>query len=120
MVVQQLAAARATAFAMADASVLDRVTVAGSPADRAARAAVAALRQQGVVYRGLVLRTRSAKVRSTDGGAVVVDVVTDVSAYDVVDGRGTVRQRSAARSGTTSSLVLLATSQGWRVQDVRG
>lgn len=117
MVVQQLAAARATAFAMADASVLDRVTVAGSPADRAARLAVAELRQQGVVYRGLELRTRSAHVRGTDGGAVIVDVVTDVSAYDVVDGRGNVRRRETARPGTTSSLVLQATSEGWRVRD---
>jgi hypothetical protein len=116
-VVQQLAATRATAFVTADASVLDRVTLAGSAADRAARAAVAALRQQGVVYRGLELRTRSAHVRSTDGDAVVVDVVTDVSAYDVVDGRGNVRRREAARAGTTSSLVLVATSAGWRVRD---
>jgi hypothetical protein len=119
-VVQQLSAGRAAAFITGDTAALDRVTVPGSPADRLARDALAGLRQQGVVYRGLVLRTRSAKVRSTDGAAVVVDVVTDVSAYDVVDGRGTVRQRSAARSGTTSSLVLLATRRGWRVQDVRG
>jgi hypothetical protein len=65
----------------------------------------------------LELRTRSAHVRSTDGDAVVVDVVTDVSAYDVVDGRGNVRRREAARAGTTSSLVLVATSAGWRVRD---
>jgi eukaryotic-like serine/threonine-protein kinase len=115
-VVQQLAAVRAAAFATADVSVLDRVTLAGSPADRAARAAVAALRQQGVVYRGLELRTRSAHVRSTDRDAVVIDVVTDVSAYDVVDGQGNVRRREASRTGTTSSLVLVLTSRGWRVQ----
>jgi eukaryotic-like serine/threonine-protein kinase len=116
-VVQQLAAGRAAAFITADVTVLDRVTVAGSPADRVARAAVDALRQQGLVYRGLELRTRSAHVRSTDGEAVVVDVVTDVSAYDVVDGQGNVRRRQAARPRTTSSLVLVATSGGWRVKD---
>jgi hypothetical protein len=115
-VVQQLAATRAEAFVTADASVLDRVTLAGSSADRAARAAVAALQRQGLVYRGLELRTRSAHVRSMDG-AVVVDVITDVSAYDVVDGSGTVRRHEAARPGTTSRLVLVATSQGWRVRD---
>jgi hypothetical protein len=58
-------------------------------------------------------------VRTTDDRTLVVDVVTDVSAYDVVDGRGQVSRREAARPGTTSRLVLVATSQGWRVQDAR-
>jgi hypothetical protein len=118
-VVQQLAAARAGVFAAADPALRDGVTVPGSPADQAARVAVATLRQHGLRYRGLALRTRSAHVRTTDDRTLVVDVVTDVSAYDVVDGRGKVSRREAARPGTTSRLVLVATSQGWRVQDAR-
>jgi hypothetical protein len=118
-VVQRLAAARAAVFAAADPALLDGVTVPGSPADQAARVAVATLRQHGLRYRGLALRTRSAHVRTTDDRTLVVDVVTDVSAYDVVDGRGKVSRREAARPGTTSRLVLVATSQGWRVQDAR-
>jgi eukaryotic-like serine/threonine-protein kinase len=117
-VVQQLSSARAAAFAHADATVLASTTAPGSPADVAARADLNSLGRQHLVYRGLALRVRSAHVRSSRAGRVVVDVVTDVSGYDVVDGRGVVRRREAARPGTTSRLVLLATGQGWRVSDV--
>jgi eukaryotic-like serine/threonine-protein kinase len=118
--VQRLSSTRAAAFTTADASMLRSATAPGSPADRAARTALASLRRQDLVYRGLALRVRSAHVHSATPGALVVDVITDVSAYDVVDGRGVVRRHEAVRPGTTSRLVLLATGDGWRVQDVRG
>jgi hypothetical protein len=117
-VVQQLSSARAAAFASGDAAMLASTTAPGSPADVAARADLATLHGRTLAYRGLALRVRSAHVRSGSTGRVVVDVVTDVSGYDVVDGRGVVRRHEAARPGTTSRLVLLATAQGWRVTDV--
>jgi hypothetical protein len=118
--VQQLSSSRAAAFARADASLLATATAPGSPADRAARTALASLRRQGMVYRGIALRVRAAHVHSATPAELVVDVVTDVSGYDVVDGRGVVRRHEPARPGTTSRLVLQATGDGWRVTDVAG
>jgi hypothetical protein len=118
-VLQQLSSSRAEAFATADLSRLDAVTVSGSPADRRVRADLRALIRAGLRYRGLDLRVRTVSVRSVDEHRLVVDVVTDVSAYDVVDASGHVSRHVAASGGTTSRLVVSATRRGWRVAEAR-
>jgi len=119
-VVQQLSSARAAAFEKADERAVGSVTVPGSPADRAARAAIVAMRAAGVGYRGVHLHVRTAQVSGVDPQGTSVDVVTDVSAYDVVGRDGGVRRHLAARSGTPSRLVLVLTAAGWRVAAVDG
>lgn len=131
-VVEQLSDERAAAFSGASVD-LARITAPGSAAEATLRDALAGLQRAGLVYRGLRLTTRAVSVRGAaprsaaeaadagsttgdgGGGQVVVDVVTDVSAYEVVDRQGRVRQRISARSGTTSRLVLVRTRAGWRV-----
>jgi hypothetical protein len=119
-VVQTLSSARAATFEGADESALDAVTVPGSPADRAARAAIVAMRAAGVRYRGVHLRVRTAQVSGVGPQGTSVEVVTDVSAYDVVGRDGDVRRHLAARPGTASRLVLVLTAAGWRVAAVDG
>jgi hypothetical protein len=119
-VLRDLTRLRARAFAQADPSVLDRVTEPGSPADRAARSAVTELVRRGLRYQGLDLRVRTARVTERAPGRVVVEVVTDATPYVVVGHGGAVRRREPARSGTTSTLVLVSTAAGWRVGEVRG
>ncbi|HET8616208.1 MAG TPA: serine/threonine-protein kinase [Actinomycetales bacterium] len=117
-VVQRLTAARGRAFAAADPAAVDAVTSSGSSAERLARADVDQLRRAGLRYRGLELTVRSVDVRQATPGRLVVDVVTDVSAYDVVDGHDVVTRRVPAQPRTASRLVLVSTPQGWRVDDV--
>jgi hypothetical protein len=119
-VLRDLTRLRARAFAQADPSVLDRVTEPGSPADRAARSAVTELVRRGLRYQGLDLRVRTARVTERTPGRVVAEVVTDATPYVVVGHGGAVRRREPARSGTTSTLVLVSTAAGWRVREVRG
>lgn len=117
-VVQGLSTLRARAFAEADPDLLSTALVPGSAADAETRAGVLTLRATGLRYRGVQLRVRLVRVRSRDSATADVDVVTDVSAYAVVDAQGRVTRRVAAQSGFASRLLLTQTPQGWRVSRI--
>ena len=116
-VVAELATRRAGLFAD-PALTVTSVAVRGSPAAVADEQAVRVLRQQGVTYRALVLRTSQVRLIQAAPRRVVVDVVTTATAYDVVDRGGSRVRRAGATTGQPARLVLALTPAGWRVQAV--
>ena len=116
-VVAELAVRRAGLFAD-PALAVTSVAVRGSPAAVADEQAVRVLRQQGVTYRALALRTSQVRVVQAAPRRVVVDVVTTATSYDVVDRGGSRVRRAGATAGQPARLVLALTPAGWRVQAV--
>ncbi|GAA4356699.1 serine/threonine-protein kinase [Angustibacter luteus] len=93
-------------------------SVPGSTADRADQQVLAGLASRCLHLRGLTLLPRQARVVSPGRDRVVVDVVVQESAYDVVEASGAVVQHVAAVAGRRSRLTLVRTSGGWRVERV--
>ena len=116
-VVADLAVRRAGLFAD-PALAVTSVAVRGSPAAAADERAVRVLRQQGVTYRALALRTSQVRVIEAAPRRVVVDVVTTATSYDVVDRGGSRVRRAGATAGQPARLVLALTPAGWRVHSV--
>ncbi len=94
------------------------VAVRGSPAAIADEAALRALRERGLAYRGLSLRPGAVRVVDAGPRRVVVDLATAATAYDVVDRSGAAVAHAPAEPGRRVRLVLALTAAGWRVQAV--
>ncbi|MEO7745043.1 MAG: serine/threonine-protein kinase [Actinomycetota bacterium] len=94
------------------------VAVPGSPAEVEDEAALRALRERGLAYRGLLLQPGGVRVVDAGPRRVVVDLATAATAYDVVDRAGTVVTHALADPGRRVRLVLSLTTRGWRVQAV--
>ncbi|MGQ7296339.1 protein kinase [Quadrisphaera sp. KR29] len=109
--VPALAELRLRAVAEQDASLLDRVDVAGSAAARADAALVAALGGRRV--EGAAARVVSASVEEREGHRAWVRVVSAVSAHRVVAGGSVVE---VPDSGPVTSRLLLQREDGtWKV-----
>ncbi len=90
----------------------------GSVAARADTAAVAGLAARGLRYRGLRLTPRAVRLVNATSARATVDVVVDVSRYDVVDPAGRVRRHVPADPGQRTRMDVVRTATGWRVADV--
>lgn len=114
--VADLSARRAAAFADPFGAGAG-VTVAGSPADEVDRVALAALRRDGLAYRGLRIDVVVAGVLPS-GGRLVVEATTRASGYQVVDRSGAVLRQVTATPPQRVRLVLARAGSGWRVDQV--
>lgn len=122
---QALARERAAALRRRDPALLDRVYLAGSGAGTADRATVMQLRRRGVIPRGL--RIRVGPVRPLDGEAAgsaapgngasaVVEMVSTVSSYRLVDAAtGSTVDVAPASPGHAIRVTLRHTGGGWRI-----
>lgn len=106
-----LDAARIRAFSTGDAAALSRADAAGSSALAADQAALRTMTAVGLRPRGYTTRIVEAAEVARTGGSVVVRVIDEVRAYDLVDSSGVVRERRAAR-GRMSWLVTLVPVTG--------
>lgn len=116
-VLGQLDEVRATAFARADAALLDRVYVEGSQllvADRQALSGWGPLRRTA---EGVRHRVQSVQLVSEGRDAVVLRVRESLGAYVVRT--GTVRERHPGGGPVERVVVLVATPEGWRIAQVR-
>ena len=119
LVVAELAGRRAALFADPPRAVAASVSARGSPAALADETGLQALRERGLAYRGLHLRTHSVRVVEAGSARLVVEVVTAATAYDVVDRDGARVAHVGAQPPRRARLTLVLTGQGWRVQAVQ-
>lgn len=96
-VVTALDDARLRAWTTHDEAALRAVVVPGTSFERTELAALRRWRSSGLVPRGLRVDVGSAGVVSRDGSTVVLDVVDERSAYEVVDTEGRVVETVPAR-----------------------
>lgn len=118
-VLERLDSSRAQAFSHADARLLDSVYAPGAPgaaADRRALAALAELRRTALGVEHEVSRVTPLSVT---GMRAELQVVEALGAFEVLDGAGRVVEQHRAGGPNTHRVVLVATSHGWRVQQVR-
>ena len=118
-VLTQLDSARAQAFAHADPHLLTEVYAPTSRLLAGDTRAVAGLRRlrrtaQGVEH---VLRSLTAVRTATD--RVELEVVEALAGYDVRDATGAVLARQAPSAPAKHVVVLVQTTLGWRVAEVR-
>ena len=117
-VLDRLDAARARAFAAADASQLACVYAADSPLLAADRAAIARLAASGQRARGVRHAVRSAAATSYDASTATLRVVDVLAGYEVVDTSGRVLQRTGPRAAVTFVVTLRRTPAGWLLHSV--
>jgi hypothetical protein len=114
-ILRGLDAARESAFATADASLLSRAYVAGSAPMEQDAARVAALGARGWRLLDLRFGYDSVRVVSMYAGRAVLDVVDRHSSADVVDGDGRVVEAVPARGPRRWTVTLRHTGRGWRI-----
>jgi hypothetical protein len=110
--------ARAYAFATGDPAALAAVYAPGSPGLAADRAAIARLRAAGCRARGVRHTIRSLAEISHDDRTVVLRVVDELSAYDVVEASGRVVQHTSPRAAMPFVVRIVETPAGWRLAAV--
>lgn len=118
VVLDELDAARAEAFAAADPARLDDVYAPGAPGLAADRALVEQLAAAGQTAAGVRHEVRDVDELALSGDRARLRVVDVLSAYDVRDAAGTVVASTAARGETTYVVELARTEQGWRLLSV--
>lgn len=117
--IDRLDAARAAAFATADAARLRDVYAPGSPPLVADTRAVGALRAAGRTARGVRHAVRRVTQTSYDGTVVRLRVVDVLAGYDLVARDGSVLGRTAERAESSYDVELVRTPDGWRVRAIR-
>ncbi len=117
-VLRDLDLARGAAFANADATVLAQVDAPGSPALRDDTAAVRALADAHVQARGFAVSTSSVTVESATSSDVVLRIVDQRSAYDLVDSDGVVVASQPPRPSSPWQVHLVRVGTTWRVHDI--
>jgi hypothetical protein len=117
-IVGSLDSARADAFAAGDPAALAAVYAPGSPLLAADRDAIGRLGAAGQRARGVRHRIRSLAVVSHDAHVVVLRVVDELAAYEVVDAGGRVVSRTTPRGAASFVVRIVNTPAGWRLQDV--
>jgi hypothetical protein len=115
-VLASLDAARASAFATADATRLREVYVAGSPALLADSRAIARLRAAGQSARGVRHAIHRVTQTSYDGTTAVLRVVDVLAGYDLVARDRSVLTRTASRPEASYDVSLVRTPAGWRIR----
>ena len=118
VILSSLDEARAKAFAAADPAALAGVYAPTSPLLRADRAAIARLRAEGRRARGVRHRFTTAAVTAQHDLTVVLRVVDELAAYEVVDAAGRVVSRTAPRSKAAFRVQLVRTAAGWRLSAI--
>lgn len=119
VVLDQLDAARAAAFASADPTRLLAVYAPTSPLLAADRTALERLRAAGRRARGVRHAAQVVSASSYDETSVVLRVVDVLAAYDVVDGDGHLLERTVARGAATFVVTLVRADAGWRLLGLR-
>jgi hypothetical protein len=110
---------RAQAFAEGNPAGLAGVYVPGSALLTTDRDVVARLAAAGRRARGVRHAVRTLSVLSVDDRAVVLRVVDELAAYDVVDASGRVVQQTAGRGRAAFIVRLVRTPAGWRLAGIR-
>ena len=117
-VVQALAARRAAAFAAADEHELRDLYVAGSAALATDVTTLRMLRREGLRPRDFVITTTAVRQAAGSASSVVLRVTDAISAYELVDSRGRVLRRVAARPPQDWTLSLRRIAGQWRIATV--
>ncbi|MCU1601083.1 MAG: hypothetical protein JWO22_1792, partial [Frankiales bacterium] len=118
-VVTGLDAARAHVFRTGAPGGLTAVYEDGSELLQDDAAALADLRTRHVTVRGLAHRLISVDGLAGTDDRVTLTVRQALSAYSLVDARGTVVERHTAGPVLKVAMVLVRTAAGWRVDEVR-
>ena len=118
-VLDELFAARATAFAAADEGALAAVYAPGAAVAAADARLVRALAAAGRTAEGVRHRVRSVEVVEVDDERAELLVVDDLGPYDVRDADGAVVTRRPGRGEQVQQVSLVRTAAGWRLADVR-
>jgi hypothetical protein len=114
----QLDAARAEAFAAADAARLDAVYAPDSPGLLADRALVEQLAAAGRTATGVRHEVREVEQSDAGADAARLRVIDVLSAYEVRDAAGAVVTRTPARGEAAYVVELARTPDGWRLVQV--
>jgi hypothetical protein len=117
-VLDELDRTRADALAAADVAALSAVYAPGSRLLLADHETVQRLATAGQRATGVRHTLRQVVVTSQDARSAVLQVVDELSAYEVVDRAGVVVSRGAARAAATFVVRLVRTGGGWRLMDV--
>ena len=118
VLLDELYAHRATAFAAADRSALSAVYTADSELLGRDAAQVSALASAGLTVTGFAPDVRQVSSVTGDDGQVVVELVDEVPAYRVVAATapgGPPVQEVAGRGAAQVRMTLLRTGAGWRI-----
>ena len=117
--VRALAEWRVRAFSAADADLLGKINVPGSPAMETDQAEIAKLEAAGTGLTGLIVEVLPAgpAVPGPDGRARVRAAVS-TSAYAEQDPHGHTVRNAGAVSGQDLVLVMVRTAGGWRIEDI--
>jgi hypothetical protein len=118
-VVAQLDRQRMHALAHADIGALAAVEATGTAMWRRDSRTVARLTRAHLRLHGLRVHVRAVTVLSVGDRRVLVRLVDALSSYAVVDARGVVRARHAARRPRATDLVLHRDHDHWLLQNVR-
>jgi len=110
--------ARGRVWETGDPALLAAVDLPGSRAETADRAAVAALRRDGLRAHGLRTELTTVGVVALSGSAARLRVVDRRSAYELRDEAGRTVRRVAARPERAWEVALARRAAGWRVADV--
>ena len=117
-VLDELDAARASAFASADPALLAGVYAADAPGLAADRALVEQLAAAGQTASGVRHEVRGVEVLEESDDAARLRVVDVLAAYEVRDAGGPVVSRAPARGEATYVVELVRTGDGWRLVQV--
>ena len=118
-VLDALDAARAVAFARADAEVLTAAYAPGSPGLAADGQLVRRLAAAGQTASGVRHAVQSVQVLQATSDRARLRVVDVLAAHEVRDARGTVVLRTPARGQAAHLVELVRTPAGWRLVEVR-
>jgi hypothetical protein len=118
-VVEDLDGARAQAFAHADADLLDGVYATGTDATAADTKAIVALERLSRTALGVEHEVSEVTVVTATDDRVELRVRESLGPYQVLDGAGRVLEEHAAGPMAVHRLVLVSTSLGWRIEEVR-
>lgn len=117
-VLDGLDAARAEAFATADAGLLSGVYAVGSPGLAADTALVERLTSSARTARGVRHEVRAVEVQQVSATSARLRVVDVLSAYELVAVDGSVASRIPPRGATAFVVDLTLTPGGWRLVQV--
>ena len=117
-VITRLDAVRDAAFVSGDPRALGHAYAPGSRVLVRELASLRALTSRHLHARGLQLLVMSVHVRSTASGAMVLDVVDRLPAYDIVDTSGRVVRHHSARGLRTWRIQLQQRAGGWRISNI--